>query len=106
MTCKDVAAWDDAKAVSHFFIARHFSSLSGAFSLNLIRFIPMAGVVYSFPSLGCYDKYLEKNHPKSVDYLRQKILGKHAFWVIEANCAAWTIEAVDSTYVTKAASPD
>ncbi len=48
MTCKDVAAWDDAKAVSHFFIARHFSSLSGAFSLNLIRFIPMAGVVYSF----------------------------------------------------------
>lgn len=50
--------------------------------ISTISVVVGAGVVYSFPSFGGYDKYLEKNHPKAVVYLKQKILGKHAFWVI------------------------
>lgn len=41
-----------------------------------------AFIVYSFPSLGGYDKFLEENYPKAVDYLKRKLLGRYAFWII------------------------
>lgn len=79
MTCKYVSAWGDAKAVSHFFIGRHFSSLSGAFSLNLIRFIPMAGVVYSFTIFSALSfTFSEIRQTAKVElafrYFKQKVL--------------------------------
>ena len=50
--------------------------------ISTIGVVVGALVVYSFPSLGNYDKYVEGKHPKAVGYLKQKILGEYAFWII------------------------
>lgn len=41
-----------------------------------------AFVVYSFPSFGSYDEYLEGKYPEKIAFLKEKMQGKFAFWII------------------------
>ena len=60
--------------------------------LPLVWVISLAGVVagaflvYSFPSFGNYDRYLESNYPDKIALLRKQIHGPWAFWII----AGWS----------------
>lgn len=67
--------------------------------LILVWVISMAGVVagaflvYSFPSLGSYDKYLERKYPDKIALLSKRIHGPWAFWII----AGWSFFPVVPT---------
>ena len=39
-------------------------------------------LVYSFPSFGSYDRFLEEKYPDKILFLKEKMQGKYAFWVI------------------------
>lgn len=60
--------------------------------LALVWLISLAGVVagaylvYSFPSFGSYDEYLEKKYPDKIDLLSRQIHGPWSFWII----AGWS----------------
>ncbi|MCY4263923.1 MAG: VTT domain-containing protein [Gammaproteobacteria bacterium] len=45
-----------------------------------------AFLVYSFPSFGHYDAYLEGKYPNKLLFLREKLHGRHAFWIV----AGWS----------------
>ncbi len=59
---------------------------------ELVLLISLAGVVagallvYSFPSFGDYDAYLEEKYPEKIALLKDKMHGKHSFWII----AGWS----------------
>lgn len=71
--------------------------LAGAISFpqwsELVLAISLAGVVagaflvYSFPSFGDYDAYLESKYPEKIALLKEKMQGKRAFWII----AGWSV---------------
>ncbi len=60
--------------------------------LLLVWLISLAGVVagaflvYSFPSFGNYDEYLESKYPDKIALLSRQIHGPWSFWII----AAWS----------------
>ncbi|MBM88021.1 MAG: hypothetical protein CMQ41_06540 [Gammaproteobacteria bacterium] len=66
--------------------------LAGAISfpdiLTAVWLISAAGVVvgaflvYSFPSFGNYDEFLEERYPDKIGFLKEKMQGKFAFWLI------------------------
>lgn len=39
-------------------------------------------LVYSFPSFGSYDRFLEERYPDKILFLKEKMKGEHAFWII------------------------
>lgn len=41
-----------------------------------------AFLVYSFPSFGSYDEYLEGKYPEKIALLKEKMQGKFAFWIV------------------------
>ena len=61
-------------------------------SLLLVWMISLAGVVaggflvYSFPSFGNYDEYLESKYPDKIAMLGKQIHGPWSFWII----AGWS----------------
>jgi len=68
--------------------------LAGAISFPqwplLVFFISMAGVVvgallvYSFPSFGKYDEYLEEKYPEKIAVLKEKMHSKYSFSFVVA----------------------
>ena len=58
----------------------------------LVMAISYAGIVagaylvYSFPSFGSYDEYLEEKYPDKVRFLKEKMHGPYAFWIV----AGWS----------------
>ncbi|MDD9959367.1 MAG: VTT domain-containing protein [Gammaproteobacteria bacterium] len=66
--------------------------LAGAISFPdmpiVVWIISAAGVVvgaflvYSFPSFGSYDEYLEEKYPDKIAFLKEKMQGNYAFWII------------------------
>lgn len=58
----------------------------------LVMAISYAGIVagaylvYSFPSFGSYDEYLEEKYPEKVKVLEEKLHGAYAFWIV----AGWS----------------
>ena len=54
----------------------------------LVLFISVTGIVvgaylvYSFPSFGSYDEYLEQKFPDKVALLKQKMQTRYAFWFV------------------------
>jgi len=45
-----------------------------------------AYLVYSFPAFGSYDEFLEERYPDKIAWLKQKLHGPYAFWII----AGWS----------------
>ena len=45
-----------------------------------------AYLIYSFPSFGSYGEYLEGKYPDKVRFLKEKLHGPYAFWIV----AAWS----------------
>ena len=41
-----------------------------------------AFLVYSFPSFGSYDRFLQEKFPDKVVFLKEKMQGIYAFWII------------------------
>ena len=41
-----------------------------------------AFLVYSFPSFGSYDRFLQEKFPDKVVFLKEKMQGRYAFWII------------------------
>ena len=39
-------------------------------------------LVYSFPSFGSYDRFLEEKYPDKILFLKEKMKGEYAFWII------------------------
>lgn len=70
--------------------------LAGAISFPqwplLVLLISVAGIVvgallvYSFPSFGGYDEFLEEKYPRKIANLKDKMHGKYAFWIV----AGWS----------------
>ncbi len=60
--------------------------------LLLVWLISLAGVVagaylvYSFPSFGSYDEYLEGKYPDKIGILKERLHGPWSFWII----AGWS----------------
>lgn len=60
--------------------------------LLLVLLISLAGVVagaylvYSFPSFGSYDEYLESKYPDKIGILKERLHGPWSFWII----AGWS----------------
>ncbi len=58
----------------------------------LVMAISYAGIVtgaflvYSFPSFGSYDEYLEAKYPGKIRFLKEKMHGPYAFWIV----AGWS----------------
>lgn len=58
----------------------------------LVLMISLAGVVtgaflvYSFPSFGSYDEFLESKYPDKIEAIRKRIHGPYWFWII----AGWS----------------
>lgn len=58
----------------------------------LVMAISYAGIVagaylvYSFPSFGSYDEFLEEKYPDKVQFLKEKMHGPYAFWIV----AGWS----------------
>lgn len=71
--------------------------LAGAISFPqwpaLVLLISLAGVVagallvYSFPSFGDYDEFLEQKYPEKIALLKNRMHGRYAFWIV----AGWSI---------------
>lgn len=71
--------------------------LAGAISFPqwpfLVLVISIAGIVvgaylvYSFPSFGSYDEFLEEKYPEKVALLKEKMHHKYAYWFV----AGWAI---------------
>lgn len=71
--------------------------LAGAVSFPqwpyLVFAISMAGIVvggvlvYSFPSFGGYNRLLEDKYPEQIAFLKEKLHGKHAFWIV----SGWSV---------------
>ena len=38
-------------------------------------------LVYSFPSFGSYDRFLEEKYPDKILFLKEKMKGEYAFWI-------------------------
>lgn len=45
-----------------------------------------AYLVYSFPAFGSYDEFLEERYPDKIAWLKEKLHGPYAFWII----AGWS----------------
>jgi uncharacterized membrane protein YdjX (TVP38/TMEM64 family) len=70
--------------------------LAGAISFPqwplLVLAISLAGIVvgallvYSFPSFGSYDEFLEEKYPEKISLLKEKMHGKYAFFIV----AGWS----------------
>ncbi len=45
-----------------------------------------AYLVYSFPSFGSYDEFLEEKYPEKISWLKEKLHGPYAFWIV----AGWS----------------
>lgn len=59
------------------------------FVVVLISFAGIATgayLVYSFPAFGSYDEFLEERYPDKIAWLKQKLHGPYAFWII----AGWS----------------
>lgn len=66
--------------------------LAGAISFPqwpvLVFLISIAGIVvgallvYSFPSFGGYDRFLEAKYPAKIAILKDKLHSKYAFWIV------------------------
>ena len=41
-----------------------------------------AFLVYSLPSFGGYEKFLQTTYPRKIAYLEKKMRGRYAFWII------------------------
>ena len=54
--------------------------------ISLFGVVAGALLVYSFPSFGNYDEYLERKYPDKVASLKDKMHGKYAFWIV----AGWS----------------
>ncbi len=58
----------------------------------VVMLISFAGIaagaylVYSFPSFGSYDEFLEERYPDKISWLKDKLHGPYAFWII----AGWS----------------
>ena len=50
--------------------------------ISLLGIVVGAYLVYSFPSIGSYDKILERKFPSKIASLKQKMQHKHAFWFV------------------------
>lgn len=70
--------------------------LAGGISFPEMPFVVMAisfaGIaagaylVYSFPSFGSYDEFLEEKYPEKIRWLKEKLHGPYAFWIV----AGWS----------------
>lgn len=59
------------------------------FVVVLISFAGIAAgayLVYSFPAFGSYDEFLEERYPDKIAWLKEKLHGPYAFWII----AGWS----------------
>lgn len=66
--------------------------LAGAISFpnwtELVFLVSMAGIVvgaflvYSFPSFGGYNRYLEQKYPDKIALLKDQLHGRYAFWIV------------------------
>ncbi len=54
--------------------------------ISLAGVVAGAFLVYSFPSFGSYDEYLESKYPDKIDAIRRRIHGPYSFWII----AGWS----------------
>jgi uncharacterized membrane protein YdjX (TVP38/TMEM64 family) len=50
--------------------------------ISLIGIVVGALLVYSFPSFGSYDEFLEEKYPEKIAFLKEKMHGKYAFWIV------------------------
>lgn len=39
-------------------------------------------LIYSFPSFGNYDEYLEAKYPTKIGSIKEKMLGPYSFWIV------------------------
>lgn len=54
--------------------------------ISLAGVVAGAFLVYSFPSLGDYDEYLERKYPRRIAQLKSQLHSDYAFWLI----AGWS----------------
>jgi uncharacterized membrane protein YdjX (TVP38/TMEM64 family) len=50
--------------------------------ISSIGVVVGAYLVYSLPSFGGYDKFLDENYPTRIAYLKEKMCGRYVFWII------------------------
>ena len=53
--------------------------------LNLIWFglvATTALLVHSFPGIGAYDERLQALYPRQISFIRERMQGRNAFWVV------------------------
>ncbi len=55
-------------------------------AISYVGIVAGAYLVYSFPSFGSYDEYLEGKYPDKVQVLKEKLHGTYAFWIV----AGWS----------------
>lgn len=52
------------------------------FAISIAGIVVGALLVYSFPSFGGYNRFLEEKYPNKIAVLKDKLHGKFAFWIV------------------------
>ena len=52
------------------------------FIVSVIGILAGALLIYSFPKFGSYDEYLEEKYPEKIGYIKEKMRGEHAYWIV------------------------
>ncbi|WP_330925592.1 TVP38/TMEM64 family protein [Candidatus Sororendozoicomonas aggregata] len=61
-------------------------SLMAVFMVSILGIMAGALLLYSFPSFGGYDIYLESKYPRQIHKIRKKMASPYAYWFI----AGWS----------------
>ena len=56
------------------------------FAISLVGIVVGAFLVYSFPSFGSYDEFLESKYPEKIALLKEKMQHRYAYWFV----AGWS----------------
>jgi uncharacterized membrane protein YdjX (TVP38/TMEM64 family) len=54
------------------------------FVISYIGVVVGTLLIYSFPSFGNYDEYLEAKYPKQIGVIKEKMQGRYSFWIVIA----------------------
>lgn len=52
------------------------------FVISYIGVVVGTLLIYSFPSFGNYDEYLEAKYPKQIGVIKEKMQGRYSFWIV------------------------
>lgn len=52
------------------------------FAISYLGIVAGTLLIYSFPSFGNYDKYLEAKYPNRIGQVKEKMQGPYSFWIV------------------------